>query len=569
MTDKPTSGQEVLEEAVTIFDKVKSKIDGLIDCSVKDFELLNSNFKLYFNNLQKISEATNSFIDFILTANQHKDLMELSDPDVFDKEKIYKRLTNYTEQLKIVYKDFNYFLLIISNLKQDLSTIRLLFTNLRFDPSFSTDYKKINKLLDSIGNFYEKEEVHISKICISLNETINFTEEILFNSIEIFGKQIDKIREALMHLLYLSYSSKQQKQKLELLDSKRASSTSAIITNLQFQDILRQKIEHVQEAHNEITSSLKNTHHEGDTLTDDELFKIRDINTLQSAQLIHANQEYQRAVETIVLRISDLNTLLNNYQNIWNHFCKPESSKFILIKSKLLESKSHDNSKNLSLNHIYERFLTLSNNLAKSFNNSLSSINNQGNIYDELKLLREILNSADKSLSKNKEFNSIKQINGEFDKLEECFIKLSQSLKSYFSEDQANSFFPQVDIKLEIESIKKFSERIVDFYNLYLNNQIEQLNGTISIDLSVSFSVEQVSYYKTFEKEVKEIIDLLDKLLININITKKEIDQERLEHLKKLYTMESEHEVHNIVTGRNTSKQHTANGNDENEVEFF
>jgi hypothetical protein len=569
VTDKTTSGQNVLEGAVTIFEKVKHKIDGLIDCSVKDFELLNSNFKKYFNNLQKVSETSNSFINFVLDANQHRALIELSNPDIFDKEKFYKRLSAYTEQLKQVHKNFNYYLLIISNLKQDLSTIRLLFTNLKFDPLISADYKKINALLDSIGNCYEKQEAQISKICSSLNETITFTDNGLFNSIELFGNQIDKIREAFKHLLHLSYSAKQQKQKLEQLDKKKATSTSAIITNLQFQDILRQKIEHVQEAHNEITFSLKNTHHEGELLNDDELIKIRDINTLQSAQLIHANQEYQRAVETIVLKINELNSLLNNYLNIWNHFCKPESGKFIFIKSKLTEKTMLINSQNFSLNQLYDKFTNLNKDLEDFLNDSILLINKKENLCFEISALNEILDSTEKVQVKGKEYNPIEQIRGEIIKLEYGFKKLSNSLNTYNPDNKNVISFPQIDIKPEIELIKNFSSQITNFYNLYLNEQIEHISASINIDSSANFSIEQVSYYKTFEKEVKEIIDLLDNLLTIININKKEIDNDRLEHLKKLYTMESEREVHNIVIGKGAEKKSASKGKKDNEVEFF
>lgn len=569
MTDKSTSSQRVLEEAIKIFETVKAKIDGLIECSVKDFEILNSNFKNYFNNLQKVSEATNRFINFVLDVNQHKALIELSDPDIFEKEKVYKRLISYIEQLKLVYKNFNYNLLIISNLKQDLSTIRLLFTNLRFDPLISADFQQINTLLDTIGSCYENQEMYVSKICTSLNDTISFSEEGFFNSIELFGNQIDKIREALMHLIHLSYSAKQQKQKLELLDKKKNTNTSEIITNLQFQDILRQKIEHVQEAHTEIITSLKNSNHEGEALNEDELFKIRDINTLQSAQLIHANQEYQRAVENIVIRINELNTLLNNYQNIWNHFCKPEESKFTLIKSKLTEKTSIINSQSFSLNQIYDNFLILTKKIEDDFNSSISAINNKNNLCSELSSLRNILESINKNLIKDKKYNPIAQINGEINKLEEGAKKLSQSLNSYLPTENPTEIFPKIDIRPEIELIKNFSGRITKFYNNYLNDQIEHFNGIFQIDSALSFSVEQVAYYKTFEKEVKEIINLLDNLLTNININKKEIDKARLEHLKKLYTMESEREVHKIITGTESDNEKKNINKGDNEVEFF
>jgi hypothetical protein len=325
----------------------------------------------------------------------------------------------------------------------------------------------------------------------------------------------------------------------------------------------------VQEAHSEIIANLKNSHLEGDSLSEEELFKIRDINALQSAQLIHANQEYQKSVEIIVHRINDLNTLLNNYQNIWSHFCKPESSKFIVIKSKLTEKTSLINSQSFSLNQIYDNFLVLTRKVEESFNNSIFSINEKGDQCVELSVLRTISDSIKISLKENKEYNPIKQINGEIDKLEEGSKKLLNAIKVYQTNDTKAEVFPRINIKPEIDLIKSFSARITDFYNHYLNEQIDLFNGLTLVDTISSFSVEQVSYYKTFEKEAKEIINLLDNLLANINTSKLEINKERLEHLKNLYTMESEREIHQIVTGNKTSTKQKDGDNNENEVEFF
>jgi uncharacterized membrane protein len=58
---------------------------------------------------------------------------------------------------------------------------------------------------------------------------------------------------------------------------------------------------------------------------------------LQSAQLIHANQEYQKAVENILQRISTLKEVATSYKYIFNQVVKPEQKKFKYIVSTLNE----------------------------------------------------------------------------------------------------------------------------------------------------------------------------------------------------------------------------------------
>ncbi|MBN2486594.1 MAG: hypothetical protein JXB34_11525 [Bacteroidales bacterium] len=568
MTDKSALGQRVLEEAISIFGKVTTKIDGLINCSVKDFDILNSHFKQYYNNIQSISEASGRFIDFVLTANNNKLLIDLSDPEKFNIEEIQKRLLQYSGNLKQKHKNLNFNLLILSNLKQDLSTIRLLFTNLRFDPLISTDNQKLNSTLDIIGAQLDIQESKLSNTCTLLNETIAFADEDFLNGIEDLGNQTLKMREILVHLINLSYAARQNKAKLEQLDLKKTSSTSDIITNLQFQDILRQKIEHVQEAHYEITLSLENSHHEGEKLTEEELLKIRDINTLQASQLIHANQEYQRAVETIVQRINELNSLLNSYLNIWHRFCKPECLKFIVANEEICQAKVTGCTNSKTVTRLYNRLLENALKLENAYSATIKAFDGQDGLYKTITELRNTLDDIHNVIPLSIQYDPVAQLKTEIDKLNEGYIKLIGSVKENYDEKNNTDGLSDTTIKPEIELTKNYLGQISSFYNENLFEQINSLKNPPIIDSSLNFSIDQVMYYKTFEKEVKEIISLLDNLLANININKRELNKEGLEHLKELYTMDSERKIHQIVTGSRPGNKEKKDP-DSNEVEFF
>ena len=194
--------------------------------------------------------------------------------------------------------------------------------------------------------------------------------------------------------------------------------------------------------------------------------------------------------------------------------------------------------------------MILTKKIGQDLDDTIVALSGEDNMCEEISTLRNTLDSMN-SESQNKEKHSaIIQIEGEIKKLEEGYKKISVSLSKWHEENSQNEFLPKINIKSEIELIKSFSARITNFYNNYLNEQIDHFNGSLSIEPSINFNVEQVAYYKTFEKEVNEIINLLDNLLVDINMNKKDISKERLEHLKKLYTMESERKVHQMTSQR-------------------
>ncbi|MBN1115900.1 MAG: hypothetical protein JXA77_01750 [Bacteroidales bacterium] len=567
MTNKSYSIKEVLKKAILIFDEVRSKIDSLIDCSVKDFEILNSNFKKYYLNLQKLSEASNKIIDVINKIHENDNFNSLLSKDKYQKEKIFDSLSSHLEKLKELSQTFNFFQLILSNAKQDLSTIKLLVTNLHFDPIISTDYKSINNLIDSISKSHKEQETANKAICLIINKSIKFIEEGLFSNSELFGEQIEKIQQSLFHIEDISISVKKHKKHIDEIEKKKVSSTSEIITNLQFQDILRQQIEHVQEAHQDITRNLKDSHREGEIISDDELYKIRDINTLQSAQLIHANREYQKAVETILHKINDLDSFFNQYNTIWNQFGKPESIKLQMIKSNLVEQSSNLSSRKFSLNHLYNNFYKLVDAVDTDLTKYIAYKSKKDDILINIKDLRKIIGNIESAHLKDNKYNPVAQITEELDKLNEWYNKLENEYSNSIHKINISGNLIKDKIKLDIKLIDKFSEDLA-----ILTEYMEELfkpgfNTNMHLEPTSDFSVDQVAYYKTFEKEVQEIIHFLDQLLENININQKDVEKDRLEHLKKLYTMESEREVHKLITGDDNESKKMDDNDDE--VEFF
>ncbi len=566
MVKKIRSSKKILEKAILIFDEVNAKIDGLIECSVKDFEILNSNFKSLFFNLQELSESSAKVIRFIEVIDNKETEKLFKKHSYIKNENLIISLSANISVLKRLDKNINYFLMILSNIKQDTSTTKLLITNLKFDPIISADYSRLNDAMRNISKIINNNEDSLIQIRYIVNETIKFIDQGIYHNTEILAKYIKKATDSINYIQKLGTEAKTHKKSLNEIESKKASSTSEIITNLQFQDILRQQIEHVQTSHKEITTNLKSTHKEGEPLSQEELHKIRDINTLQSAQLIHANREYQKAVEIILHKINELNSFYNQYNSFWNQFCKPEGIKLQSLQPDFSELLNNLNSHFFSFSLVFEKLNGLLNKTNTKYLSLINKVNSDVSIIEEIKIVQQIINSIETQKSETNEFSPTSQIKSELQKINDSYLKLSNAFKEAAKPEGSENLF---DSKLnkEIKSIKEFIQTVDKMNELFQDNS-GSFNLHLQLQKTKNFSIEQVSYYKTFEKEVHEIINLLDKLLANINLTKTDINENELEHVKKLYTMESERKIHKTVTGNKPDNKDKSEENN-NDVEFF
>src|SRR5208337_2518300 len=130
-----------------------------------------------------------------------------------------------------------------------------------------------------------------------------------------FGQEKDRIIKQIheiIHEINLSTALLDEKnnEALQLIPrltestQNTSSSIDKIITNLQYQDIIQQKITHIQQTHKDIINKIRDIKESEDGEINDQqredwFVQIRDIAGLQAAQLIHANKEYQKAIEII------------------------------------------------------------------------------------------------------------------------------------------------------------------------------------------------------------------------------------------------------------------------------
>jgi hypothetical protein len=567
-----------IQEITNIFGEIDDKILSLHSCSSEDFLTLNAYFKKYFSDSKKISNNASDLFNLITKEENRKDFfLHLKDfqtnlQDLLSSYETY--IAQIIHSIESMIQEMDQMFVTANNFKQDLMTLKLLVTNLRLDVTIAASptskigrktndfneliiqtksfliefYKYSNLLKDSMKSLNNQLSQHRSRNTQHINE--------ILNEVTDASSLLDqKYNEAIRLVPKLTENTKNT-----------SDSIAKIITNLQYQDIIRQKIDHIQNTHKDILaqiSEIKESDNEEINLQNRVkcFIQIRDVAGLQAAQLIHANKEYQKAIENIsgkfievgndMTQISDLcNQLIGNNTSSVSHFDE--------IREKLEKTEFFADGFQKSLLFIKEKSDGLYNQLYEVINN-----------YDELSdFFRTIEKSITRSLDHQtsaeiEEFeNTTNQIRSSLADLKEIndlyhsqFGKIKELNFLYTAHDNNNpieaietklGFFVSQCSQL-IESLNDSNESV---YNIIADNQT--LSQKISLDIKTS--IEQIKYYDYFDKVIEEIISKLND--INFKLTHSNIDEissdesrlKHLEYLKSRYTMESEHIIHDHLS---------------------
>lgn len=569
-----------------IFSSIDKKLMSLHKCSADDFLKLNDDFKLLFNQSKVISENVNSIFDIynkkensFLYNEIHQFYDQLKDQiEIFDNKIVVtmKFLEELSSKLRFIFFP-------IKNFAQNLMSLKYLIANLNLTISYNdrnvnlnNHETKINEL-KQLAERISKNLNHLRKITkISFS---NFTQVKNQNKVNV--EELLSIVKSRINLIEDKFNENKDcipviKKKTE----KSADSISDIIKKLQYQDIIKQKMEHIQLTHKDILNELS----EFENLSNDDkhlnekakfFLRIRDIAGLQAAQLIHANKEYQSAIEIIInnfMQIGDNMKVISEMCGKINE--NDNDSEVELLKEVLdqismtengLIAKFDQNKKLYKDVLLIDHQLTQSESYIDKFKELKTSLSND---MDEFfKIIKEI------PISENKVEDAITQlqelfseINTNGSKIEELAFSLEpikNRIKGFISEHNS------LTLNTDFSEIRKVASRLNEIRENV--NKVLSDNYTISNTVldNIKKSISDIKYYDYFEKMIVEIISELN--TINYNLKDHETAKSKddnLEQLKEYYTMESEHIIHDQVTEGKDAEIDIENEED-GEIEFF
>ncbi|MBN1951948.1 MAG: hypothetical protein JW801_12170 [Bacteroidales bacterium] len=572
----------ILEEAVKVFADINSRIDLLIECSANDFVILNKGFMDYNSTINGLTLHTGELFDELLALpdNKLKSHRENIRKLIREMSEIYNLANTVYQSINQLVKDMGYAFLHVSNQKQHISTLKLLVTNIQLEPSSRSLYSELMEQINNLQAFNQKltrefsgDEKRVQSCAESIESIRQNQLPAVKQYLELYDKMLDGLSE--MKAQCLEYN-----KQLKSLNSKKSASSSEIITNLQFQDIIRQKIEHVQEAQeflmdrlNQQVAKKPGDAAESSTSVLKVILQIRDIGTLQAAQMVHANEEYQKAVENITNKFEELDHILIEITHLLNNFSPSVNPDSNYSFEELLKTKSYLELEFDTLMDQCGRFERMNADMIRKDEILVGStdrlnayIKDCEKVFSKIKPEKVITSQKSDqvniSLEVSRNFETFLHNTEEMHKL----LQLNHKKIEDHIENQLNRFVLRKNkFSKELKDSIKEIENILPMHKA--KAQAGDLQGLKKDLRTKKFSTNEIQYYSVFDKEIEEIITNLNHLigLIDFSKLEKELDLENLEEIKSLYTMESERKIHSTVTGEEKEE----NGTDTSELELF
>jgi hypothetical protein len=317
--------QKSIKEIILVFSDIDVKITALNECSAEDFLSLNNYLKKFYKDAKVISDQTEQIYD-IIAGNQHEQFFEelLGVQDSLNtrinmlKNKILKSIRGLEKMLT----SLNLVFVPLKNFNLNILTLNFLLVNLKLNVAYSDEDKlgSVAAIVDEITAETNKLKMILPKISESLLMVKNVTRLSSGKLIEIRKKNIldiDRVTGQINDsVILLKQKQTEAARKMPELTKRTQSyfdSVNKIIMNLQYHDIIRQKMEHVQETHKNIIKELSamdlKTDSDGKIGLSEQaqqFLQIRDIAGVQVAQLINTNKEYQKAFAVIMRKFWDI-----------------------------------------------------------------------------------------------------------------------------------------------------------------------------------------------------------------------------------------------------------------------
>jgi hypothetical protein len=604
----PPSDMEhnILENVLNTFLSIDKKIIALHNCSSDDFLSLNKTLKQNHEKATCITDHIHHAFDKMGTDGnlKHLQLIKISfgelrnDVVTFEQE-----ITDSLEMLDKMQANFSLMFVPINNFKQNLTSLKLLLANIKLTnnlydrslKSFSeTESVRIEgvlyKVKESCPVFEENIYViqkHIKSLCQELTQLKDLISNDLLNQLESLQNDFDNLEKHTQETL-------SRKSTVEKISLNCRSSVGSIITNLQYHDIIRQKMEHIQQTHKLIINEIQP---EGEAKSDAVshaanpfLLQIPQIIEIQTAQLLHTNKEYQNAIEQISNKMVEIGQDMSSIARIFKSLCMFEFNGFAFSREKthtafeLLVEKEKESAVKFTL-------LSEDINLVKRI---------VINLFDKFQDMDLIENAVEQSIIEKISFTNL-LVSQEKETASQAQQILKLYADNHFEKKKIKTLFTETLGQLEehtcrntrfvfqnkgmskinhnlSQAASSFRELIVSFECLE-NIQDEVMEKSMVVNANTKEVISNVKYYSFFEKTVDQLIKHFEYInsLITIQSTGYSNLNERekgLEQIEKYYTMKSERIIHNKSLlnhhqEENLQELPEKDGSKGNDVEFF
>ncbi len=565
-----------ISEVISIFSDIDEKIISLHKCSSEDFLGLNDQFKKSYKEAKIVADNAAGIFEILSDKNQSANFLDQIESYHQQLSEYNRAVSSSIGHLHVFFERLsrNLDLMFVStnNFNQNLMSLKLLATNLKLNNPLNDKKNNLDAPVNTVARLIDNIKIVYNSFTNNLEDLKENADHSLWSVDRLnhsYRGEMDKVLSRIKSGKEL-LSEKNKESMIRIPELTKATENSSqniakIITNLQYHDIIRQKIEHVQRVHKEILNEL--SQYDGQDTNSLSIdgkmncyIKIRDIAGLQASQLLHANKEYQNAIETITQRLLDLGDNMNSISDMCEQFTGDQSESspnyFEDILRKLQEASHFKNDiSNINMEYlkITENAITKLEVFGKSY----------GRICDADNKLQKVVASFLKILEDAKDQKTVSMIQEIIKDIEDSVEKIGMHVKTI--DELKDSTINNIPVIISEEKNRQILEDIATNSSRVLSMMAEKntrlfellkANKDISgnISLEIKQAVADVKYYEYFDNMIEKIIAELNSISTKLSPcgVAGETSKESLERLKQHYTMQSEHAIHEY----NASKHH-------------
>jgi len=575
--------QDLIDSLLQTFDKVAVNIHSLGKCSKNDFNFFSDYFKECHESINVVINKLN--VVFEITNPEKKKELEDSISNTIEEIDNFFQHTHFLlsnlQALSISNNNrTNIIDLYINNLKQDINSLKLLLINIKLSSRFlktGENRQPFEHIILQLDNFLSSIESEFITLNNLSTELFNILDNQIYISLlsrskkESFHNNIfDVLERSLFSLEKEQYNFKTQTKTI-------SDSFSKIITNLQYEDIIRQKIEHILSAQEQAKAELEvikkikkdNIEKENNEKVLRSIFIVNKIIELQTAQLLTINKEYQKAIRHIVDKFQLLDKTTFSLSQLGENFITNNNFKGTFYQS-LLNSIKLD----LSIFDQIPECLTIIEKtiqLTENQKTTLQVISEKLNSFliAFFSSINKICETQPKETIRNIDFIATNIVHNS-----EAILRIAAELEKDITEKNITEKHKKSLNTVE-KAYSNLKQQSYDFIGglklkdeVLVNNVKESKAKYSATSKEINQLLKKVSFYDCFEKTTIEIASKFTDLtnFIATYLLKGEeeaiIDQQTLNKLKEYYTMDSERSVHAQVFNEDITTSSDSNSDD-------
>lgn len=577
-----------VEEIVALFQDVDQKIQGLHQCSADDFLGLNAKFKNFYKESKSVSSDATSLLALFSYEQNEQLQAELTAGHAELQQSFASMKTLQYETLPLVHdlqEALGTYLFPLRHIGNEFGILKIEL--LALEVSFKTALSQNN--FDAVGfqQLITDWENFVFEVAETKKSTQSFQQECDYSlhHIELIGRRglrslttlIDLIEQA---LVLFNAKQKESNQNLPAIRAKSdsvAKSIADVITSLQYQDIIRQRMEHIQQAHVQLLDDLSKIDlQETPNAWTQVLLQVRDISAMQAAQLLATNKDYQAAIETIALHFRTIAKEMTGVamicRNTMNNGDEGEQ------KSTITELVDRFGRTDILLANVLDVFPECSREIVLICDGTLALEKRIRRLIDAFSRLsvqvETFLTPYRKELGRQIEHCMLhvdEMLGAMRRNMESVSVQNSVLLKTIDGLENgvkklADSELLWEYVQLNVQRVNSISKRFfsTEQESNCLLRKIETTCRSISDETQAA--LDAVRYYEFFEHIVAEIVQGLSSMSSRICSVVDVDGHGDMSAVRDLYTMESERKIHDQFLG---SSEEEAVADDDDDLELF